>query len=457
MISNGHRGPEKYFTTVFQDTAIAALWLDKALGLELAARVRPDGTVDELRELALVAIQQHYAKRGRPPTRNELINEIIIRSRDLPADAKASISTSAERYVKSLRRLELPPTEDLREDLLNWISCGAYAEALQVAEAALSAGDFDSIVSSFRSAEAAVFDSANDPAVGLWAGWVEAMDLSGEAVERAAVTGIPKLDKFIARGGLPPGCLLTILAPPKFGKTTALINIARANVLRGLVVLYITLEIRTALLLQRVVSCFTGIKTSVLPELKEKAQKRMERARKKCQQGDLIIEEHPPATFTVAALRGRLASMELQGRKPDVLIVDYGDLLRAPRRAGGDDYEKNYLGVKATYEALRALAMEMDVPVFTASQCRREAATKETIVMEDIGEAYAKVAISDIILSLNQSAAEESSKVARFFIAGSRIGPVHRVIYLEYDRDRARIRPLDPEMEREWRRSRLSS
>ena len=129
---------------------------------------------------------------------------------------------------------------------------------------------------------------------------------------------------------------------------------------------------------------------------------------------DLIIKEFPTNSLTVDGLRAYLESLKLmQGFVPDIILVDYADLLHKSR-------ENLRLELQGIYEELRRLAVEENVAVATATQANRQAESARHVSLEHLAEDYAKAAISDKIVTFSQTQQEYMLGLARLFVAKCR-------------------------------------
>jgi hypothetical protein len=128
-----------------------------------------------------------------------------------------------------------------------------------------------------------------------------------------------------------------------------------------------------------------------------------------------------------------------RGFKPDLVIVDYGDLLKPPK--GSYSGEKRH-DLEAVFEDLRAIAISYGVHVATASQVHRASANEEVITMEAIAEAYAKCFIADFIISLSRTRKDEPTKGGRIFVAKNRNGADNLVFPAYVDVSSVTIRVL---------------
>ena len=73
--------------------------------------------------------------------------------------------------------------------------------------------------------------------------------------------------------------------------------------------------------------------------------------------GDLVVKHYPTKTGSVTSLKKHMDKMILQGKRPDVVIVDYADLLRGPSK------EKRHEELEEIIEDLRGMKGEYEVPV----------------------------------------------------------------------------------------------
>jgi len=133
--------------------------------------------------------------------------------------------------------------------------------------------------------------------------------------------------------------------------------------------------------------------------------------------GRLFIKSYPTNTASIYTLKSHIERLSLKGFKPDIVIIDYADIMRSSRQFDSLRHE-----LKLVYEELRALAMEMNLPIWTASQSNREGANSEVIDMTNMSEAYGKAMICDVILSVSRRAQEKASGWGRLYVAKNRAG-----------------------------------
>ena len=107
----------------------------------------------------------------------------------------------------------------------------------------------------------------------------------------------------------------------------------------------------------------------------------------------------------------------LRGFVPSVIIIDYADIMRSTK-----SYDSLRHELKLIYEELRNLAMDLSVPVWTASQANRDSANSEIVGLENMSEAYGKAMVADLVISLSRKPMEKSTNTGRLFVAKNRAG-----------------------------------
>jgi hypothetical protein len=110
--------------------------------------------------------------------------------------------------------------------------------------------------------------------------------------------------------------------------------------------------------------------------------------------------------------------MILIGKKPDLVIVDYADLLR-----GVSSKKEMRHELESIYEDLRGVAGEYGIPIFTASQANRSALEQDVIEADKISESYSKIMIADFVLSLSRKVTDKIAGTGRWHIIKNRFGP----------------------------------
>jgi archaellum biogenesis ATPase FlaH len=214
----------------------------------------------------------------------------------------------------------------------------------------------------------------------------------------------------IMDGGLGGGELGVIVAPAGIGKSWALQCIGAHNLRKGKTVVHYSLELNENYVGLRYDTIFTGITTSNIKYYVEDVKKKLKKL-----PGKLMIKYYPTKSASVQTIASHLKQLELQEINPDIVLVDYADILM------GYGKEKRFV-LESIYEDLRGLAGEMDIPIWTASQANRSALEEEVIDATKVSEAYSKIMIADFVISMSRKVEDKVGKTARFHIIKNRFG-----------------------------------
>ena len=154
--------------------------------------------------------------------------------------------------------------------------------------------------------------------------------------------------------------------------------------------------------------------------------------------GRLIIKEFPTGSASVLTLRNHIEKLSMKGFVPGVIMVDYADVMRSTR-----SYDSMRHELKLIYEELRNMAMEMNVPIWTASQANRDSANSNIVGLENMSEAYGKAMVADVVISVSIKAVEKATGAARLFVAKNRAGKDGILFPIHIDTGRSKIEILD--------------
>ena len=238
----------------------------------------------------------------------------------------------------------------------------------------------------------------------------------------------------LCKGGLGKGELGVVIAPTGAGKSMVLVHLG-ANALKlGKTVVHYTLELGDTVVASRYDSCITKIPLGQLHSFKEEIYEQVQDM-----EGTLIVKEYPTKSASTRSLRTHLEKLKMRDILPDMVIVDYGDLLRP---VSAQKEKRNEL--ESIYEELRGLAKEFECCLWTASQTNRSGLNAEVITLESISEAFNKCFVSDFIFSLSRTVEDKQSNTGRIFVAKNRNGPDGIVFPISMHTANVQIEVLPP-------------
>ena len=236
------------------------------------------------------------------------------------------------------------------------------------------------------------------------------------------------------KGGLGQKELGVVIAPTGAGKSMALVHLGTQAIKEGKTVIHYTLELQDTVVASRYDSCLTKIPLESLGSFKEKIYEEILDL-----DGKLIVKEYPTKTASTQTIRNHLEKLRMRSIDIDMIIVDYGDLLRPVRYL---KEKRNEL--ESIYEELRAIAAEYECPVWTASQTNRSGLNAEVITMESISEAFNKCFVADFIFTISRTIEDKIANSGRMLIAKNRNGPDGLIFPLFMDTSNVCIKVLEP-------------
>jgi replicative DNA helicase len=227
-------------------------------------------------------------------------------------------------------------------------------------------------------------------------------------------------------GGLSTKELAMVIAPPGVGKSLYLVNQGVAAIKENKKVLYISLEMAEDKIAQRFDAILTMVPTTRLKEISSMptVKDRLTKVKAKYADSRLIIKEFPTGQLTVNQIRALLVQLKLHHDfVPDILIVDYLELLR-PNRVIDAEYQAQ----ERIAQELRGLAMENNILVWTATQTNRQGKKVATITDAELGDSYGKIRPADWAISLNQTQEEYDKGRMRVYVVKARDSKQHYTI-----------------------------
>jgi len=209
------------------------------------------------------------------------------------------------------------------------------------------------------------------------------------------------------------GELGVIVAPAGIGKSWTLQALGAHAVATGKTVVHYTLELNAQYVGLRYDTIVSGQPTGNLQYHKEEVLKKINQLK-----GELIIKYYPTRTASVNTLAAHLQQCEMQGLKPDMVIVDYADIMKST-----SNFTEKRHQIGHVYEELRGMAGEFDIPLWTASQANRSSLEEDVIGADKVSEDYSKVMTADFVMSMSRKVEDKIANTGRFHVIKNRFGP----------------------------------
>jgi len=383
----------------FQVKVIAAMFTDRLFLQQIADIIQADYFESDANSWLMEVILDHFREYKTPPTKDVLKVKVTSIENDV---LKTAI---LEQLKEVFRYMESDDLTFVKDEILKFCKNQEIKRAIMDSVGLLKMGNYDEIKSKIDGA----MKAGADTDIGLE--YKDNVAVRYEEAARATMTtGWDVIDDLMD-GGLAPGELGVVMAPAGIGKSWLLINIG-ANAMRaGKTVVHYTLELNENYVGQRYDSVVTGINAQNLKNYQEDIQEKMDKLK-----GDLIIKYYPTKSVGVMGIKAHIEKTIMLGNTPDLIIVDYADLLKVNQK---DKHE----ALEELYEDLRGMAGEYNVPVWTATQANRSALEEDVIEADKIASSYGKVMVSDFLMSLSRKVEDKMSGTGRGHVIKNRFGP----------------------------------
>lgn len=400
----------------FQTKIVALILRDTKFAQMTEGLVRPEYFEND-GERALVAVaSRYYLKYKKAPGDKATLAALLkdaIRSKMLPGE----LAKQAIERIPELWKADISDREYAADEVGTFARHQAVAAATLECVELIPKRDFERIDKIMKAALSVGVTSMGSSYV---YGEMNAVRLQ-ERKDRAAgtlaptgiTTGFPILDGYLYHKGWGRKEMAVLMGGPKAGKSMAMISFGINATAHGHTVLYVTLEVASAIIAERADANISERAISELGLHPHEVYDAVERFKAKA--APFIIEEAPSGTMKPSDLRRIIDKYKSQGIVFDLVIVDYADLMRPERVT--DNVQENS---KQVYVELRGQAMTEGYALLTATQTNRVGAGKAVATMLDIAEDFNKVRIADIIISINVTDEERKRNEARLFFAASR-------------------------------------
>ena len=216
----------------------------------------------------------------------------------------------------------------------------------------------------------------------------------------------------LMQGGLGNGDFGLVFGNPGGGKSWTLVALGGYAVKMGFNVLHYTLELGEDYVGRRYDAFFTQIPAEHITQHKNKVEEIIPQL-----PGELIIKEFPTGKATISTVESHIKKVIDLGVKPDLIIIDYVDLLSTRKRTADRKGE-----IDDIYTSTKGLARELNVPIWSVSQVNRAGSKDDIIEGDKAAGSYDKIMITDVAISLSRKKEDKVKGTGRFHIMKNRYG-----------------------------------
>lgn len=240
-------------------------------------------------------------------------------------------------------------------------------------------------------------------------------------------------------GGIARGEMLLLSANSGGGKSITLTNLGIQYLSQQMCVLYLSLELSESMIAQRCDVMFTGIPTVLSREKYTDIATQLDAV---AHDMDTMVIKHMPPGTNSNQIRSYLKEFELMySRKPDVIIVDYLDLMGTNEKVSADNvWEKD----KRATEQLREIGVDYDAIILTASQQNRAALEATELNQGHIAGGISKVNTVDVYVSIILTPhMKAQGEIGFVFLKTRSSDAVGKTVFLKWNNNRLRIENPD--------------
>jgi replicative DNA helicase len=221
------------------------------------------------------------------------------------------------------------------------------------------------------------------------------------------------LFNLITNGGIPRKTLNVILAGTNVGKSMMMVDLSANYLLQGLNVLYITLEMSEEAIANRIDANLMNMPMKAVDKQDADVfMKKIDRLQSSTN-GKLIVKEFPTSGAHVGHFRNLIQELKLKKNfTPDVICVDYINIMSSSRVKLANT--NSYFYIKAIAEELRGLAVELNVPIWSATQSNRSGQNDSDIDITNTSESFGLPATVDFMFAVIRN--EELDRLGQLMI-----------------------------------------
>lgn len=397
----------KKFGNIFQIKCISLIISDRVFLERISDIISPDYFEADAHKWIVKLAMDYFPKYKNIPTFEVFKVEISKISDAVLSASLVEQIKAAYNYTSST------DMEYVRETFLEFCKNKKLESAIWKSYNFLKRGDYDSIWSAINEASKAGTER------NFGHDYYSDIDSRMAASAREIVkTNWSIIDTHLD-GGLGKGELGFVVAPAGSGKSWFLTHMGCEAMRQGKNVMHFTMELNEKYVGLRYDSCISNIafqdvrkNSSIIKPIIDKF--------KSNGGGKLFIKYFPINTASASTLRTHIDRLQLMtGVKIDLVIVDYADLLRP---LNPNKNANSYSEAGSTYEELRGVLGEMNLPGWTASQANRGAHEESLIQAQSVADSYKKVMTGDFIMSLSRTTADKMAGTGRIHIMKSRFG-----------------------------------
>lgn len=384
----------------FQIKTIYSLLSDKIFLQNISDMLTPDYFENQAHKWILDIIINYFEKYHTHPTPEVLKVEMKKEKNEV-------LRASIKEELKQIYSVIEDDIEFVKEEFFNFCRNQRLKEALLKSVDLLQAGEYDDI----RRLVDSAIKAGSDRNVGHEYG--KDVETRFREEDRNAIQFPWPVFNNITDGGYGRGELVIFFAGPGSGKSWVVCGMGAFAAAQGKKVLHYTLELSDIYVGKRYDAILTGIDFKKLKFHRKEVTKVLEELA-----GEIIIKEYSPKRASLDTIEAHLRQLKnVNDFVPDLIIIDYPDLLRSSRTRKETREETDDI-----YTEIKGLAKDLRIPIVCPSQVNRDGSKDDVVEADKISGSYGKIMIADIGISLSRKRKDKVKGTGRFHIMKNRFG-----------------------------------
>jgi len=383
----------------FQIKVINSLLKNKEFLINIYDVLEADSFDNPAHKWMVEEISKYYAKYHTTPTLDYFQAEV----KKIPNEV---LKVSVVEQLKEAYKIINDDKEYVEQEFSNFCKNQQLKNAIFQSIELLEKGDFDNIRGLIDRASKAGMDK------NIGHEYIKDIESRYREEERGCVpTGWSVIDGLLG-GGLGKGDLGLVFGNPGGGKSWVLVALGAEAVKLGYNVLHYTLELSESYVGRRYDASFMKRTFDSLTQSRQDVEDKI-----KTLPGKLIVKEYSPGKASMATIEAHIQKCKDLGFEPDLIIIDYVDLLKS-----GKKFAEKREELDDVYTAAKGLARELKLPVWTVSQVNRSGAKDDIIEADKAAGSYGKIMVADFSMSLSRKRQDKVDGTGRIHIMKNRYG-----------------------------------
>lgn len=383
----------------FQIKVISSLLTHKEFLVNIHDILDEDSFGNQAHKWIIKEILNYYEKYHTTPSMDVLKTEMKKISNDV-------LKLSIKEQLREAYQASEEDTEYVQEEFSTFCKNQQLKKALLSSVDLLKAGDYDSIKLMIENA----MKAGQDKNIGHEYN-KDVESRYREDNRHTVATPWPEISEML-QGGLGNGDFGLIFGNPGGGKSWSLVALGGYAVQMGHNVVHYTLELSEDYVGRRYDAFFTNIPVNRIMENRDKVEEVVPKL-----EGELIIKEFPTGKATINTIESHIKKIISLGIQPDLIIIDYVDLLSSKRKSTDRKFE-----IDDIYTSTKGLARELGLPIWSVSQVNRAGSKDDIIEGDKAAGSYDKMMIVDFALSLSRKKEDKVNNTGRFHVMKNRYG-----------------------------------